>query len=303
MQPYYRHKRNHFHRRLGIFAIEALTIRMHGLSDQQSRPSRRFSRSHRLTVERAKYKLRGLCAGQIRVPTGWLVVPQNQRADLLAFLATQVGRVAASPTSGARTPQSGFPKIRVNTRPMREYRPLQSRIMCSLIFSLYRMLTFMATLFSALRAKVLVEYRLPNWETRPIVRPAYFAASLMQWADGSAELIDGALAKSGRLLAEHLDQLFCDFRCSERPPTGDVRRMKPTARGILSAHAPGLRVYGWCAGPACFIGVTAALERDTKTDKRLNDQKRDEVLGFARAQNLEATIMRGELYELFPPSA
>lgn len=161
----------------------------------------------------------------------------------------------------------------------------------------------MATLFGALRAKVLEAYRLPDWETRPIVRAAYFAPQLMQWADASAELVDDAFALSGRLLAEHLDQLFCDFRCSKRPPAADVRRVMPTGQGILSAHAPGLRVYGWCAAPAVFVGVAAALELDTKTDKALNDRKRGDVLAFARANRLEATIMRGELYELFPPTA
>jgi hypothetical protein len=161
----------------------------------------------------------------------------------------------------------------------------------------------MATLVGALRAGVLVEYRLPDWETRPIVRPAYHAPDLMQWVDATPEMIDARHALTGRLLVEHLDQLFCDFRCSDRPPAGDVRRMMPTGRGVLSAHAPGLRVYGFCASPGRFVGITAALERDTKNDRRLNARKMGEVLAFVRQHDLENVILRGELYELFPATA
>src|SRR6266403_1956759 len=107
------------------------------------------------------------------------------------------------------------------------------------------MLTFMATLSSALSRGVLERYIVPEWEVRPQLRPAYTAPELTQWADSTLELVDEAAKIGRRLLIEHLEQLFCDFACSERPPAGDVRRMIPTGRGILSVHAPGVRVYGW----------------------------------------------------------
>jgi hypothetical protein len=158
---------------------------------------------------------------------------------------------------------------------------------------------FLATLSDALRRRILEGYRLPDWETRPPRRPLYVASELDQWIDGTPELL---VEKVGpRLLIEHLEQLLCDFRCSERPPAADIRRMKPTPRGILSAHAPGLRIYGWCCEPGRFIAIDAALERETKSDKTLNDRKRDNVLAFAKTNGLEGLIMKGEIYELFPP--
>jgi len=161
----------------------------------------------------------------------------------------------------------------------------------------------MATLWDALRSGVLEEYRLPDWEVRPKLRPAFLAQELLQWADSTPELMDNAKAIGRRLLIEHLAQLFCDFSCSKRPPAGDVRRMIPTKRGVVSVHAPGLRVYGWSCRPGCLIAITAALETDTKLNRKLNDRKRDHVLAFARKHGLETTILKGELYELFPSAS
>jgi hypothetical protein len=161
------------------------------------------------------------------------------------------------------------------------------------------MLTFMATLSVALRRSVLEEYRLPDWETRLMRRPLYFAPELPQWVSATPELLKQRIGP--RLLVEHFEQLLCDFCCSERPPAADVRRMTPTGVGILSAHAPGLRVYGWCCAPGRFVAIDAALETTTKFDKGLNNRKRDGVLAFAKKNGLQSTIMKGELYELFPP--
>src|SRR5262249_2636822 len=127
-------------------------------------------------------------------------------------------------------------------------------------------------LLYALRTGILEEYRLPAWETRAPRRAAYQSPELIQWINGCPELTDPTHMITGRLLIEHLEQLFCDFRCSERPSAGGVRRMMPTAHGVLSAHAPGLRIYGWCLGASCFVGITGALERQTKDDHQLNNR-------------------------------
>lgn len=131
-------------------------------------------------------------------------------------------------------------------------------------------------------------------------RLAYVTGALQAWADATTALTDPAFGIGRRLLLDHLEQLMCDLRCAVRPPAGDVRRMMPTAEGILKAHAPGLLIYGWCCGPGVFVAAAGALEIETKTDKRLNDRKRDEVAQFIKRHGLEATVLRGELYELFP---
>ncbi len=162
------------------------------------------------------------------------------------------------------------------------------------------MLTYMATIAEVIRRQTLREYVLPDWETRLPLRRLLYAPALLHWADATPALVDEHCAVGGRLLIEHLEILLCDFRCAERPPAGDVRRMIPTARGVLSIHAPGLRVYGWSSEPGELVTITAALERDTKADGSLNDTKRNEVLDFIRIHDLEQTIRRGQIYELFP---
>ena len=132
-----------------------------------------------------------------------------------------------------------------------------------------------------------------------MLRTLYVAPNLDQWVDATAELLTEWIGP--RLLIEHFEQLLCDLCCSARPVAGSVRRMMPTHEGVLSAHAPGLRIYGWCCAPGLFVAIDGALERATKSDKKLNDRKRDGVLAFAKNNGLEAIIMKGELNELFPP--
>jgi hypothetical protein len=85
----------------------------------------------------------------------------------------------------------------------------------------------------------------------------------------------------GRTLFEHVAQSFCGFRRGADVHYGDIRRMLPTKAGIWRMYPPGLRVYGWRPARHPFIAVTAAVEADTKRDRRLNDRKRDEALRFA----------------------
>jgi transcriptional regulator with XRE-family HTH domain len=86
------------------------------------------------------------------------------------------------------------------------------------------LLTYMATIEDAIRKGVLDEFELPDWEIRLPIRLLYVTAEVIQWAQTKPELHDLALARGGRLLIEHLEQMFCDFRCAQRPAAGDLRR-------------------------------------------------------------------------------
>jgi hypothetical protein len=66
-------------------------------------------------------------------------------------------------------------------------------------------------------------------------------------------------------------------------------------------HAPGLRLYGWCPAQRSFVVVTGALESETKNDKRLNDRKREDVVRFIRANDLQSSVFRGDILAVFPP--
>jgi hypothetical protein len=165
---------------------------------------------------------------------------------------------------------------------------------------IYRVLTYMATVAEAIAGGILVAYELPPWEPRLPIRSLSVRPELLAWADGTPELHDKKLAIGRRTLFEHLLQMFCDFRCSERFHAGDLRRMLPNKKGIWKMHPPGLRIYGWCPQQHAFVAVTGALEKDSKTDKKLNDKKRDEVLAFIKANRLAGTVLMGDILAIFP---
>lgn len=153
----------------------------------------------------------------------------------------------------------------------------------------------MATIQSALRDGILSEYRLPAWETRESKRPILIAPGLFEWADDDPRMMNIKLGTGGRDRLEHLEQMLCDFRCSNRPSGGDLRRVMPTKHGIWTLRPYKLRIYGWFHEVNRFVAVCGAHEEDTKNHKNLNDEKRDEVREFLRTNNLEKTVKRGDL--------
>jgi hypothetical protein len=160
----------------------------------------------------------------------------------------------------------------------------------------------MATLEDAVKAQVLELYRLPDWEQRLPIRLLWVAYELWDWTDNTGALHDMALGVGRRTLFEHLEQTFCDFRCSPRFTAGDLKRMMPTAKGVRTMRPPKLRIYGWCPQPHAFVAITGALEVDTHSDKKLNDKKRDEVLSFMKIHKLEHLVLRGDNLAVFPPN-
>jgi hypothetical protein len=160
----------------------------------------------------------------------------------------------------------------------------------------------MATVEDAVAAKVLELYQLPDWELRLPIRHLWVAFEFWDWIDAKDDLHDMTFGVGGRTLFEHIEQMFCDFRCSQRYPAGDLRQVMPTSKGIRKMHPPKLRIYGWCPKPHAFVAVTGALEVETKRDKKLNDKKRDEVLSFIKTHKLEHTILRGDNLAVFPPN-
>jgi hypothetical protein len=79
--------------------------------------------------------------------------------------------------------------------------------------------------------------------------------------------------------------------------------MTPTKKGVWKMHPAKLRIYGWCPGVHQFAAVAWALETETKTDKKLNDKKRDEVLAFIRSNGLQETVKLGDILAVFPNQA
>lgn len=158
----------------------------------------------------------------------------------------------------------------------------------------------MATIQDILAKGELELYELPDWESRMPINPLYFPPTFGEWAVNKNELKDEALKQGGRTLLEHLEQMFCDVRCSERPAAGNLKRITPTKHGIWKLHPPGLRIYGWSPAPRSFVAVTAALESETKSDKNLNDKKRDEVRDFIKDHDLSKHVVRGDILAIFP---
>ena len=134
------------------------------------------------------------------------------------------------------------------------------------------------------------------------IRSLWIAHEFWDLFDAIPELHDEKLAQGHRTFGEHIEQMFCDFRCAARPAAGDLKRMMPNAKGVWKLHPAGARVYGWCPRPHSFVVVTLALVQATKDDHKLNNHKRDEVLAFIKAHKLTAHVVRGDINAVFPPS-
>ena len=158
----------------------------------------------------------------------------------------------------------------------------------------------MATILDAVNSNALEAYELPAWETRQTIRSLWVNPELWDWVDMTPELYDEKHGRGGRTLDEHLDQTFCDFRCSKIFPAGDLRQLMPVKHGVRKLHPPRLRIYGWCPAPDQFVAVAGALEAATKADKGLNDRKLEEVLEFIRRNKLEDTVLLGDNRAVFP---
>ncbi len=135
------------------------------------------------------------------------------------------------------------------------------------------------------------EYGLPGRESRVPIRQLFVTAELFNRIEGNAELDDERKRVGGRLLIDHPEQTFCDFRCSERPPAGNLRRMIPTSEGIWKLHTPGLRIYGRYPQSGSFVFVTAPLENKTRSVRQINKTPAaGSSIGYAPAQ----IVMDGE---------
>jgi len=144
-------------------------------------------------------------------------------------------------------------------------------------------------------------YDLPAWEVRQTINQLWVAPGFWNSFDSTNALHDEKLAQGNRTIGEHIEQGLCDFRCSERPGAGDLRRMLPNKHGVWKMHIPGARIYGWCPKKRAFVAVAFALEADTKKDKKLNDAKRDEVLSFVKTHKLGDSVILGDILAIFPP--
>lgn len=60
-----------------------------------------------------------------------------------------------------------------------------------------------------------------------------------------------------------------------------------------------LRVYGWVPRRHCFVAVCAALEAETKKNRKLNDECRDKVVAFMKKHNV-SEILYGVFPDAFP---
>jgi hypothetical protein len=160
----------------------------------------------------------------------------------------------------------------------------------------------MATIADAVAAQVLEPYELPDWEKRLPIRSLWVSYAFWDWADSKEELHGKSLMVGRRTPYEHIEQMFCDFRCSSCFPAGDLRQMMPNSKGVRKMHPPHVRIYGWAPQPHAFVAVTGALETETKINKKLNDKKRDEVLSFISLHKLEHLVLKGDNLAVFPPN-
>lgn len=163
----------------------------------------------------------------------------------------------------------------------------------------------MATIAGALTARVLEEFALPEHEGRDPLRPLYVATELFDWIDETDALYieNWSPTSGGRSRFEHLEQMFCDFRCSLRPLVGDLNRVTPTAKGVWKMQPAGLRVFGWVPMPHAFVAVCAAFTGDTHGKNSTVDLMVERVLAFAKKHDLHGTFQTGDRSALFQTNA
>lgn len=159
----------------------------------------------------------------------------------------------------------------------------------------------MATIANIVQTKIVEVYQLPSWEPRLPLRQLWVAYQFWDWVENTIELHDDSFKSGGRTLFEHMEQIFCDFRCSKRIGAGDIRRMVPNVDGIRKMHPVGLRIYGWAPEKDSFVAVTGTLESVTKRDKMTNDNKMKCVLDFIKSNNLKHTVTQGDNSVVYPP--
>mgnify|MGYP006983099743 CR=1 FL=1 len=146
-------------------------------------------------------------------------------------------------------------------------------------------------------------YELPDWEPRQAIRRLWIAKDFWVEFDAIDELHEVRASLGRRSIGEHIEAMFNDLRCAERPSAGDLRRMMPNKDGIWKLHPPGARVYGWCPFPESFVAVTLALEPDTKDKSKgnVNNEKRNLVKQFIHTNKLEKYVVLGDILAIFPP--
>jgi hypothetical protein len=160
----------------------------------------------------------------------------------------------------------------------------------------------MATIYDLVASGDLELYALPDWESRLAVRRLWATQQFWAAIDSQDDLHEIRRGDGGRSRFEHLELTFNDFRCAERIPAGDLKRVMPTRDGVWKMHPPKLRVYGWCPFKHSFVAVSFAREEDTKSDKGLNDAMLGEVRNFINRHGLQDSIERGDIRAVFPPN-
>lgn len=157
----------------------------------------------------------------------------------------------------------------------------------------------MATIRDALKQGLLCEYRLPDWELRDPIRCLYYHPDFFDgWLDINAPMNDPKSGKNYKTRAEHLEQQFCEWRCSHRPSGTELRRVMPVEKGVVKLHPFKSRVYGWFTKSGEFVAMSGATEEATKLDKKLTDRRRTEILKFLRDHKLEGELLQGEISEI-----
>lgn len=133
------------------------------------------------------------------------------------------------------------------------------------------------------------------------MRKLYGSDGFFDWVEQTDALYekDWGPDHGGRTRFEHLERALCDLRCAKRPLVGDLNRVTPTKKGIWKVHCPGLRVFGWFAGPHEFIAVCGAFTKNTHGAGSLVGRIRNDVAAFIHDNRLHKTVFLGDRSALF----
>lgn len=151
----------------------------------------------------------------------------------------------------------------------------------------------MSTIEELLDDGILIEYEVPDYDTRERVRPAYYAPPFKKWFLTENRLqLPGR--KGGKITGqEEIEEKLNDLRCDNPMHITDFARIKPQNEEVWEAKTDTTRLFGWFCKPMVFVVVSGAIKSDLVRNKPAVTAQLKAVTAFIKRHGLHKEVVRG----------
>jgi len=151
----------------------------------------------------------------------------------------------------------------------------------------------MSTIEELLDDGRLIEYEVPEYDTRERVRPAYYTPSFKQWFLMEKRLeLPGR--KGGKITGqEEIEEKLNDLRCDDPMHITDFARIMPQKKDVWEIKTDTTRLFGWFCMPMVFVVVSGAMKTDLVRNRPAVAAQRTKVTAFIERHNLHREVVRG----------